>query len=116
MAKKILDSGKAYKKFKEIISAQEGKLDFEKLIPAKFCSVVFASKSGTVKEIDNRSIAAVARAAGCPADKSAGLYLHVHVKSKIQKGKPLTTLYAETQEKLRFAKNSYERLRPITVD
>ena len=116
LAKNILDSKKAYEKFEEIISAQKGKIDLEKLIPAKFSYQIKSNRSCVVKGIDNRKIASIARAAGCPTDKAAGLYLHVHVRDKISKDKPLVTLYAETKEKLNFAKKAYERLRPIKLN
>ena len=57
MAKEILQSGKAFEKFKEIIKAQGG--DIKKLSeikPAKFKKNIFASKSGKIIEIHNKKI------------------------------------------------------------
>ncbi len=115
LAQKILDSGKAYEKFEEIITAQKGKIDLEKLQPAKFSFDIKAKKLSIIKEIDNKKIAAVARAAGCPTDKAAGLYLHAHVKQKVSKDKPIATLYAETQAKLNSAKKTFEEIKPIVM-
>jgi AMP phosphorylase len=114
MAEEILKSGKALKKFSEIIKAQEGNID-KKLEPAKFSCIIKAGNSGKIKEIDNKKIAAVARAVDCPADKSAGLYLHVHLNDKVKKGNALLTIYANTSENLKFAKEIYDKLKPIIM-
>lgn len=115
IASEILKSGKAWKKFNEIIAAQNGNSgNFDKrLALAKFSYVVKAEKSGKIKEIDNKKIASVARAAGCPSDKSSGLYLHAHVGNSFRKNDSLVTIYANTEDKLNFAKETYNRLKPI---
>jgi len=115
IAKEVLDSGKAFQKFKQIITAQGGKLkDLDKSLSlAKFLFTFKTKKHLIIKEIDNKKISAVARAAGCPSDKRAGLCLHSHIKNILEKGSPLLTIYAETKEKLNFAKEVYERLMPI---
>jgi AMP phosphorylase len=115
LAEEILKSGKAYKKFKEIIEAQHGSLNNldKTLQAAKFSCIIKASKNGKIKSIDNKKIAAVARAVDCPADKRAGLYLHHHVGSLIKKGDSLLTIYADSQQKLAFAKEIYGKLAPM---
>jgi len=113
MAEEILKSGKAFKKFREIIAAQKGDLSEKRLQVAKFCCTIKSGKNGKIREIDNKKIAAVARAVDCPADKKAGLYLHVHVNDKISRGSSLLTVYAATKEKLKFAKEIYDKLVPI---
>jgi putative thymidine phosphorylase len=113
IAKEILKSGKAYEKFKEIIEAQGGKIKV--LEPAKFSFPVKAAKKGKVVEIDNRKISAVARSAGCPADKASGIYLNVHLNDKVVKNQLLMTVYAETADKLKFAKEIYSRMQPLMI-
>src|SRR4030042_5655609 len=98
LAENILNSGKAFAKFKQIIKAQKGNLD--RLKYAKFKQDIFAKKSGTIKEIDNKKTTLLARIAGCPMDKSAGLYLYKHVKDKLSKGEKLLTIYAESKPRL----------------
>ena len=112
LAQEILKSGRALKKFKEIISAQGGSAD-KKLSPADLSFIIKASKPGKIKEIDSKKIALVAKGAGCPADKIAGLFLHVHLNDIIKKSDKLLTIYAETEEKLKFAKDIYEQIKPI---
>jgi len=100
----VLDSGKAFRKFVEIIQAQGGSGSL-KLPKAKYFKEVLAKKSGTIKEIDNKKIAHIARLAGAPSDKVAGLYLRVKVGDEVKRGDSLFTLYAENKYKL---ENAYE--------
>ena len=82
----ILNSGLAYDKMKEIIKAQQGSIfNPEKIKIGKFKYDIRANKPGTVKKIDNRAISKIARVAGAPLDKGAGIYLHKHVKNKVKK-------------------------------
>jgi len=117
LAKKILDSKLAYKKFMEIINAQNGSIKNLKnrLISAKFNFKLKAKKNSSVMDIDNKKIAAVARAAGCPADKPAGIYLYVHRGFKVKKDDNLATVYAETKEKLNFAVDLFKKINPIVL-
>ncbi|HLC81701.1 MAG TPA: thymidine phosphorylase, partial [Candidatus Nanoarchaeia archaeon] len=51
--------------------------------------------------IDNLVISHLARIAGTPLDKGAGLYLNKHVGEQISKGEVLYTVYAENEFKLK---------------
>jgi len=103
-AKEILDSGKAYNKMIEIIKAQGGKeIDAEDINIGKFSYSYISSKKGTVRDIDNISISRIARIAGAPHDKGAGLYLHKHISDKVKKGEKLFTIYSENKNELKFA-------------
>ena len=100
----ILDSGKAYNKMIEIIKAQGGKeIDAEDIKIGKFSYSYISSKKGTVRDIDNISISRIARIAGAPHDKGAGLYLHKHISDKVKKGEKLFTIYSENKNELKFA-------------
>lgn len=113
MAKKILYSGKAFKKFQEIIKAQEGHLNNLKL--GEFHQEIKAKKSGKIIEIDNKKINFLARILGCPADKSAGIYLHKHVNDKVKNKGIIFTFYAESEEKLKEALKFYKKIAPIEI-
>jgi len=107
----ILDSGRAYKKMKEIIKAQDGKIfDSGGIRIGRFCLDIKAGKNGVVKRMDNRTIARLARVAGAPADKGAGIYLYKHVNDKAKKGETLFTIYSESKHKLRFVKEAMKKL------
>ncbi|MBU0586006.1 thymidine phosphorylase, partial [Candidatus Micrarchaeota archaeon] len=104
MAKKILDSGKAFSKMKEILSAQGGKLfnpDKIEVCPLKYDYK--SKKSGRVKQINNESVSKIARVAGAPKDKCAGVYLYKHVGDSVKKGDKLFTIYSRSRRKLRYA-------------
>ena len=97
-AKEILDSGKAFDKFKEIIQAQRGEI--KPLALASYKKDFLSPRAGKIKEINNKIINAVARTAGCPQDKAAGIYLHKHVGDKVAKNEIIATIYSESRQKL----------------
>jgi putative thymidine phosphorylase len=111
MALEILNSGKALKKFSEIIKAQGGTVDHLK--PAKFKKNILASKNSTIKEIDNKKINSLARIAGSPLDKAAGLYLYKHVGEKIKKGEKFLTIYSESKSRLKESLRFFHSQKPI---
>ncbi|MFH1399740.1 MAG: AMP phosphorylase [Candidatus Woesearchaeota archaeon] len=105
LAEEVLENGAAYAKMKEIIKAQSGKIwDPAKIRLGRYCFDVLAKQSGKVNHIDNFLIARVARAAGAPLDKAAGLFLHKHKGESVERGDRLYTIYAENKEKLGFAR------------
>jgi putative thymidine phosphorylase len=111
MALEILNSGKALKKFSEIIKAQGGTVDHLK--PAKFKKNILANKNGAIKEIDNKKINSLARIAGSPLDKAAGLYLYKHVGEKIKKGEKILTIYSESKSRLKESLRFFHSQKPI---
>ncbi len=113
MAKEILYSGKAFKKFKEIIKAQSGSL--KRIKDAKFKKDILANKSGKVVEINNKKINSLARVAGCPTDKAAGLYLYHHLNEDVKKGEKILTIYAESKPRLKLALEFYKKQKPIKI-
>jgi len=113
MAREVLHSGKAFEKFKQIIEAQGGKL--KKIKPAKFKKDILSKKSGKIFEIDNKKINSLARAAGCPIDKFAGLYIYFNTGDKIKKGEKILTIYSKSKPKLRRAVRFYNNKSPIKV-
>ncbi len=112
-AEEMLFSGKAFDKFKEIIKAQNGNL--RRIKDAEFKRDILSKKSGKIKEINNKKINSLAIAAGCPVDKSAGVYLCYHKGDKVKKGKKLLTLHAESMPRLREAIRFYKKSKPIKI-
>ena len=100
-AQEILESGKALAKMNEIIAVQGKQQKFEL---GKCCYPVHSRRSGKIVEIDNDIIAKIARVAGTPDDKGAGLYLSKKINDKVKKGDLLYTVYAESEFKLGLAK------------
>ncbi len=116
-AKEMLESGKAYEKMKDIIKAQGGNpgIDPDDLKPGQFFYGVSADKSGKIIDIDTQKIARLARIAGAPVNKSAGIDLYRHENERVRKGELLFTIYAKNKEKLEFAKEVYKKYGAITI-
>jgi putative thymidine phosphorylase len=106
LAKKIVDSGLAEKKFFEILKAQGIRYNDANKIPiGKYRASITANHSGKIKAIDNRTISRIARLAGAPSDITAGLYIYTHKKQKVSKGDILFTIYSNSAMKLKCAKD-----------
>ena len=73
IARDILESGRACAKMNSIIKAQ-GEKDID-LQPGHLCYPVCADRDGVVTHIDNFQTAKIARIAGAPMDKKAGVDL-----------------------------------------
>ena len=104
-AVEILESGQAYKKLQEIIKAQGGNPNIkpEGIKIGKFKYIYRSKNQGRVEYIDNKLLTRVAKLAGAPEEKGAGIYLNVHLKYKVKKNDILFTLYSENQSKLKYA-------------
>jgi thymidine phosphorylase len=100
LATEILDSGKAWQKFQAICNAQGG--FFEPPV-AKYSRTIRTAKSGVVTSIDNRRLATIAKLAGAPRAKAAGIELHVNMKAKVEAEQPLFTIYSEAPGELNYA-------------
>ncbi|MBT5030358.1 thymidine phosphorylase [archaeon] len=109
---KTLESGLAYKKFREIIQEQGG-LKRPVIPQAKHFYNVKAKRSGKVKGIDNKKIAKLARLAGAPDDKTAGLYIRVNKNSKIDKRTHLFTIYSNSKKNIATTKRMLKEIDPI---
>ena len=111
-AKKILESGKAYEKMKEIIKAQGGNPNIkpESIKLGEFTRKIKAPKTGKLTDISNKRLTRIAKATGAPRDQGSGIYLYRKKGQIVEKGQVLYTIYAETKEKLenaaKIAKNS----------
>ncbi len=113
VAKDILESGSAWRKMQEIIQAQ-GPAKEEFRLGHKRAKLL-AHRSGTVRAIDNKDISKIARMAGAPITKGAGLYLHKKVGDKVKKGEALYTAYADSAEKIRHVRKYHDELMPYTI-
>ena len=98
MATELLQSGAAYKKLEQMITAQGRKKVV--LEPGKFSKDLVAYKSGKITYINNKLISRYARMAGAPINPGAGMYIHKFVGDKVKKGDKLFTLYAQSGSRL----------------
>jgi thymidine phosphorylase len=99
-AASVLESGSAWIKFQAICDAQGG-MRVPAVAPMR--QPLLASQTGTVVAIDNRRLARIAKLAGAPEAKAAGVELHVKVSARVEKGQPLYSVHAETRGELAYA-------------
>ncbi len=101
-ALEILKSGKAEKKLREIIDAQGGN---PKIRPSDIpvgdeVAEVRSGCAGHVFWVSNHDMVRIARAAGSPKDKGAGIVLKKKVLDSVKKGEAVMEIYAEKAHKL----------------
>jgi len=119
MAQHIIQSGKALKKFKEIVEWQGGdarKLSSSSIQLAKYKHRITAQRSGRISHLDNKMLARVARAAGAPLDKEAGIYLYCEKGDMIGKGDPIMDIYSNSERKLDIAIKVLEGYEPVELE
>lgn len=100
VAAKALDDGRAWTKFQAICEAQGGMRDPPKSAHRR---PVAAARSGRIVSVDNRRIARMAKLAGAPDDKAAGLQMLARVGDIVEVGQPLCALHASTRGQLAYA-------------
>lgn len=104
LARDLLESGRAWEKMQAIIEAQGGHQ--QPSMPAKLQYEVTAPHDGVVSAIDNLQIAHIARLAGAPMDKNAGVDLKKKLHDSVEKDEPLFIIYAAFPADFQFAKNA----------
>jgi len=117
-AEEILRSGKALQKMKEIIEAQGGNPEISsKTIKIGDKKTDWLSpRGGYATEFDNKRLIEIARAAGAPADKGAGIVIHKKRGEAVKKGETLITIYAEKAWKLENAVKEAQRKEPVIIE
>jgi len=101
IARDILESGRALVKMKALIQAQGPKEIDLRL--STLCQEVYADSDGVVTSIDNFQMAKIARMAGAPMIKKAGVDLLKKLGSPVKKGEILYRIYAEYPADFKFA-------------
>lgn len=104
IAREILESGRAIAKLQRIIEAQG--VQTEDYRPGKLIHEVTASRAGTIIGIDNLQLARIARLAGAPMDKGAGVDLLRNLGDTVEVGTPLYRIHAERNAGFGFARNA----------
>ena len=115
----VIDSGKAYEKFREIVRAQKGDPDIttgqlqERLSPHSFD--IFSDSSGMIYDIQNEVVAKAARIAGAPKNSGCGIYFHHKFGDNVSLGDLLATIYCGNPNKIRRTKRTLESNRMIFI-
>jgi thymidine phosphorylase len=91
-ARELLDSGAALKQMHKIIDAQ-GPSGCRTDLGA-FTADIKAPRDGVVEAIDCLSLNRLARSAGAPIDKGAGIKLFKKIGDRVTQGEPLYRIYA----------------------
>jgi thymidine phosphorylase len=100
VATRVLDSGHAWEKFQRICEAQGGM----RVPPtARQHQPILAERAGRVQAIDNRRIARLAKLAGAPDNKAAGVEMHVKTGDPVGIGEPLCTVHADAPGEVAYA-------------
>jgi len=100
-AEELLVSQRALDRLNKIIELQGAAtpLDWTRAVTR----TIFSGHAGTVVGVDGHRISGIARQAGAPDDKLAGVYLHANVGNSVQKGTPLFDVYASQETSLNSA-------------
>jgi AMP phosphorylase len=117
VASDILKSGKALEKMREIIAAQGGnpKVRVEDIPIGSYKAEIKADKEGRIHHVDNRNISKIARAAGAPKNKGAGILMHVKQGDKVKVGDVLFEVIAESETKLSMALDVASKLEAVEM-
>jgi thymidine phosphorylase len=100
MAVATLDGGRAWAKFQRICEAQGG---MRRPPQSSHRYPIIAQRAGRIDRVDNRRLAKVAKLAGAPDAKAAGIEVHVRLNDMIEAGQPLYTIHAEAPGELAYA-------------
>ena len=102
IARDILDSGRALAKMHAIMAAQGAPK--RAYAPARLALDVTSPRAGVVTGIDNLQLARIARYAGAPAAKGAGVDLYRKLGDRVKAGQALYRVHAEFAADFRFAR------------
>ena len=94
-ARELLDSGAASKQMQKIIDAQGPSICRTDI--GTMAADVLAPRDGTVEAIDCLRLNRLARTAGAPIDKGAGIKVFKKIGDRVEKGEPLYRIYAFDQ-------------------
>lgn len=116
-AKKIITTGKAEKKLREIIAAQGGDPEIkpEDIEVGPKIAEIHAKETGNIQWVNNRAIAQIARAAGAPKTKGAGVLLKKKMGDKVKKEDLLFQIYSNSRQKLNSAVLLAKNINPIGI-
>ncbi len=118
LAIETIKDGRALAKLKEIIKAQGGNPDVthKDIKVGEYTADLLAPANGYIIEFDNKRLIQIARMAGAPNDKGAGVMIHKKHGEPVKKDEPVLTIYAEKENKLQAAFSGARQIPPIVVE
>jgi thymidine phosphorylase len=99
-ARGVLEAGDAWRKFQAICEAQGG---MREPPIAAYRRAIEAPRDASVAAIDNRRLARVAKLAGAPSARAAGIELTTRLGQRVARGDTLFSIHAETPGELAYA-------------
>ncbi len=114
IARDILESGRALARLRSIIDAQG--VQSQHYRPGRLTVDIGAPASGVVLAIDNLQMARIARLAGAPLDKGAGVDLLARVGETVEAGQALYRVHAEFPADFAFASKEAQRACGYHID
>jgi AMP phosphorylase len=117
IAEEIVSSGKALQKMRQIVEAQGGNPNVtpQELPVGQESAVVRSKEAGKVLWISTDALVRIARAAGTPKEKGAGVLLNAKLGDTVHKDGVLFEIYAEHSSKLTAALDLAETLSPVVL-
>jgi AMP phosphorylase len=113
----MLQSGRAEQKLREIIEAQGGNPNVkpDELPVGTHKTELTADQSGRVLWISTADIANIAKTAGAPRAKGAGVMIKAKLGEAVKKDGVLLEIYAERSSKLESALELAKKRQPIVL-
>ena len=118
LAKNILESKKALKKFREIVEAQGGNpnIRVDDLPIGTYSAEIRSRVSGYVVQIDNRLIMDIARIAGAPKDPGAGVVIPFKGGRYVKENDVILIIYSNNEARLDEAHRFALENMPIVIE
>ena len=82
---------------------------------ARYQHEIKADNSGVVSNIDNRKLAKIAKLAGAPENKAAGVDFLTPIGTPLEKGQTMYVLHAESKGELNYALDYYHSQKNIVT-
>ena len=122
----VIQNGKAYEKFKQIVSAQYGSLEYieniEKFKKAKYIIPVYATETGNIEKIDADILGSIAKYLGAgrmkneeDVDKTSGIILNKKIGDSVETGEVIATIHANDEKKALSSTKILEEAFKITT-
>lgn len=117
-AARILNSGEALDKMKQIIDRQGGdpEVTSNDVEIGEYSREIYSNEEGYVDSINNSQIIKIVRCAGGPHCKGAGILLRKKKGDKVEEDELLYTVYSEQKSDLENAVKMANHLKPLKVE
>ncbi len=102
MADEIVKSGKAIKKFWEIVEVQGGtaNIALSDIEVGQYTAKINAQEDGYISHLSNSQIKVIASALGCPSDKKSGMIIQRKAGEFVKKGDMIMELFSSRENAL----------------